>query len=98
MTLTRIIVWMPMWLICLMALGCLPWGRGRLHSPSEVTSWTHDRLVLSNGRTIVLPDVDALPDTSAFLSHAAQRGVEVMPNGRVVGLMTVHSGAGMKGT
>ncbi|QIF01469.1 hypothetical protein [Roseimicrobium sp. ORNL1] len=65
-----------------------------LSNPIPVKAWTTGGLQLDDGRLLPLPDVMALPEKSAALSEATQRGVEISQDGRVLGLVRVHHWCG----
>jgi len=66
----------------------------RLDSPSSVRGWSEDSVSLADGRTVKLPGFRRLPKISKALSEATKRGVEITPDGRVVGLVRVHHWCG----
>jgi hypothetical protein len=63
-------------------------------SPVVVTNWSESGLHLADGREIQLPGIRKLPASSAALTEATKRGVEVDENGRVYGLVRVHHWCG----
>jgi hypothetical protein len=65
-----------------------------LRSPATVTGWTREGLLLEDGRLVPLLGVTELPDKSEALTQATARGVELTPEGRVVGLVKVHHWCG----
>ncbi len=80
---------------CLLALSA--YGRRiveELRSPVAVKGWSRGGLLLSDGRAVSLPDIRVLPISSAALSEAIRRGVELGSGGRVYGLVRVHHGCG----
>ena len=65
-----------------------------LENPLSVLSWNKAGLELSDGRLVPLPGVRELPAESLVLAEATRRGVEIDPNGRVIGLVQVHHWCG----
>jgi len=65
-----------------------------LNNPVQVEAWTAAGLGSVDGRTIPLPGVTRLPETSDALAEAKKRGIEVAENGRVYGLVRVHHWCG----
>lgn len=61
----------------------------RLRSPIEVRGWSPDGLRLADGRVMQLPGFRKLPLRSVALSRATERGIEVTPEGRVIGLVKI---------
>lgn len=66
----------------------------RLNSPIRVIGWTSEGLQLEDGRTIALPELVSLPASSAALSEATSRGVEIAADGRVYGLVRIDHWCG----
>src|SRR2546430_9087425 len=66
----------------------------KLESPVPVRGWSEDRLLSADGQTILLPGFRKLPKTSKALFEATKRGVEITPDGLVVGLVRVHHWCG----
>ncbi len=60
-----------------------------LDSPVAVTAWGKEGLYLRDGRLVRLPGIAKLPETSEALSRATGRGVQVTPEGRVLGQVRV---------
>ena len=65
-----------------------------LENPLSVLGWNKAGLELSDGSFVPLPGVTALPAQSLVLAEATRRGVEIDPNGRVIGLVRVHHWCG----
>lgn len=65
-----------------------------LRAPVAVVGWTTAGLRLADGRVVLPAGLLALPATSEALAEATGRGVEVAPDGRVVGLVRVHRTCG----
>ncbi|MBN1512145.1 MAG: hypothetical protein JXB13_09035 [Phycisphaerae bacterium] len=65
-----------------------------LNNPVQVETWTADGLVSVGGRTIPLPGVTRLPETSDALVEVKKRGIEVAEDGRVYGLVRIHHWCG----
>lgn len=65
-----------------------------LNQPTHVNDWSDLGLILEDGKTLQLPGYTKLPNQSAALSQAISRGVEVTPNGRVIGLVRIHHWCG----
>jgi hypothetical protein len=66
----------------------------RLNNSVPVKSWTPEGLALSDGRTVLLPGIHALPGVSPALTEMTKRGVEIAPNGNVYGLVRIHHWCG----
>jgi len=65
-----------------------------LRNPHVVLGWSTSGLELEDGRTISLPGIAELPESSAMLPHLLSSGVEIDPAGRVYGLIRVHHWCG----
>ena len=65
-----------------------------LEHPRSVAGWTEHGLTLSDGSILPLPGIGELPSESIPLAQATQHGVEVDPNGRVIGLVRLHHWCG----
>jgi hypothetical protein len=65
-----------------------------LVNPIEVKGWTAAGLDLSDGRSVALLGVEALPIQSSVLSEVVRQGVEITPDGQVYGLVKVHHWCG----
>lgn len=68
------------------------WPRSHIESlrgPISVKGWSDDGLLLADGRIVPLPGIRTLPRTSRALSLATKDGVEILPDGQVVGLLKV---------
>jgi hypothetical protein len=65
-----------------------------LESPVAVITWGTTGLVLADGSTVPLPGIDALPAESDVLTQTTARGVEITPDGRVIGLVRIHHWCG----
>jgi hypothetical protein len=65
-----------------------------LHSPVAVLAMTSGGLRLDDGRVVQIPGVASVPLGSPALIEATASGVEVEPDGRLVGLVRVHHGCG----
>ena len=61
----------------------------RLQGAVEVDGWSASGLKLRDGRTVQLPGFRELPKESVALARATSRGVEITPEGRVIGLVKV---------
>ncbi len=67
-------------------------GADRLQGAVAVTGWDSGALLLADGRRLALPGLKELPPaTSVVLRVATKNGVEVRPDGRVIGLVPVYS-------
>jgi hypothetical protein len=66
----------------------------RLQSPLTVRGWSRDGLLLEDGRLVPLPGIEALPTDSEALKQGTARGIEITPDGRVMGLLKVHHWCG----
>jgi hypothetical protein len=72
-----------------------PRGADSLRNAVAVKSWDKAGLVLSDDRRLPLPGLKELPEaTSVVLRMATKNGVEIQPDGRVVGLMPVYAERG----
>jgi len=60
-----------------------------LQSPVGVRGWNREGLLLEDGRLVRLPKIKALPAQSEALTQATAHGVEITPEGRVIGLVNV---------
>jgi hypothetical protein len=60
-----------------------------LNNPVVVIASDEHGLLLADGRRIGLPGVSRIPATSMALDRATAAGVEITPDGRVVGLLRV---------
>jgi len=60
-----------------------------LQNPLQVSEWNSGGLVLSTGRIVTVPGIKNLPLTSAALIEATSHGIEIGPEGRVIGLVRV---------
>lgn len=65
------------------------WYIERLDHPVDVETVTADGLVLHDGRRIALPDIKTVPAGSTVFRKALKDGVEVQPDGEVIGLLNV---------
>jgi len=65
-----------------------------LRSPVAVKGWSDKGLLLADGRAVSLPGIRVLPSSSAALTEATWRGVELGRGGRVYGLVRVHHWCG----
>jgi len=65
-----------------------------LRNPITINGWSSTGLRAGDGRTIPLPGFTRLPAQSEALRRATARGVEIMPDGRVIGLVEVHHWCG----
>ena len=65
-----------------------------LRHPLPVSGWTSEGLTLTDGRTVPLRGVHALPLESVALAQVIGRGVEINADGRVYGLVKVHHWCG----
>ncbi len=65
-----------------------------LEDPIAVSGWSNDRLTLDDGRRIGLPGITGLPSESEALTGAIAKGVEITPDGRVIGLLKIHHWCG----
>ncbi len=79
--------------------GMLTWDRPvdvieQLHEPAEVTGWDQRGLILKSGGIVPLPNCTKMPESSVALEQMTKRGVEITPEGRVIGLMRVWSFCG----
>lgn len=61
----------------------------RLQGAVEVDGWAASGLRLKDGRTVQLPGFRELPKESFALARATSQGVEITPEGRVIGLVRV---------
>ena len=66
----------------------------RLSSVRQVRGWNKGALVLADGKLVPLPGVSELPDKSEALAQATKHGVEIDPEGRVIGLVAIHHWCG----
>lgn len=62
-----------------------------LTSPRQVTAVTSEALILDDGRHVALPYMESLPATDELFLRALEDGVEVMPDGEVIGLLRVYN-------
>ncbi len=79
--------------------GMLTWDRPvdvieELHEPAEVTGWDQRGLILKSGLIVPLPNCIKMPESSVALEQMTKRGVEITPEGRVIGLVRVWSFCG----
>lgn len=65
-----------------------------LQNPIAVTRWNSEGLILADGRMVQLPGLRSLPISSAALTEATKRGVEVGTDGRIRGLVSIHHWCG----
>jgi hypothetical protein len=65
-----------------------------LEHPVKVSGWNTDGLHLADGRMVQLPGIQSLPPSSPALDEVIKRGVELRPDGRVIGLVRVHHWCG----
>jgi hypothetical protein len=65
-----------------------------LRNPRQVRGWSSAGLILDDGRTVPLPGIRLIPSQSKVLANATGRGVEINPDGRVIGLVKVHHWCG----
>lgn len=65
-----------------------------LQDPVAVSKWSSDGLHLADGRIMQLPGLRSLPVDSAALAEATKRGVEIHPDGHVLGLVRIHHWCG----
>jgi len=65
-----------------------------LQNSVGVKRWSPDGLSLTDGRTLQLPGLRALPSQSAALTEVTKRGVEVGAKGRIYGLVRIHHWCG----
>ncbi len=63
------------------------WSTERLDHPVVVKSLTDKTLVLADGRSVALPFIKRLPVNDPVFLKAIKHGVEVGPDGEVVGLI-----------
>jgi hypothetical protein len=75
-----------------------PRGSDALKNGAAVQGWDSGALLLADGRRVALPGLKELPPAnSVVLRIATKSGVEVQPDGRVVGLVPVYSEWGSEG-
>jgi hypothetical protein len=60
-----------------------------LTNPRTVRDWSSEGLRLEDGQTVALPGISSLPAKSAILSELVRQGVELTPDGRVMGLVRI---------
>jgi hypothetical protein len=94
----RLTIWRCMALVAIVAY-CLAVIASRriveeLDSAVAITGWSNQGLILADGQTVKLPEIQVLPLSSAALSEATKRGVELGRDGRVIGLVRVHHWCG----
>jgi hypothetical protein len=61
-----------------------------LNNPRVVQSWDVKGLILTDGSRVTLPGIVEIPADSKALKIGMVRGIEVTPEGRVIGLVRVH--------
>jgi hypothetical protein len=66
----------------------------KLEAPVQIRTLRPDGLVTADGRVIRLPYVRLLPVSNLIFAAATTRGVELGPNGTVMGLIDVHHWCG----
>jgi hypothetical protein len=66
------------------------WYTERLDHPVLVKVATNKTLVLADGRSVPLPFIKRLPVNDTVFLKALEHGVEVGPDGEVVGLITIY--------
>lgn len=65
-----------------------------LQNSVAVIRWNSEGLLLADGRTVQLPGLRSLPVSSAALTEATKRGIELDANGRVWALVRIHHWCG----
>jgi hypothetical protein len=66
----------------------------KLSHPVNVVRWSDTALILSDGRQVPLRGIAQLPRESKALTAATSEGVEVTPDGAVIGLLPIHHWCG----
>jgi hypothetical protein len=61
-----------------------------LSDPVKVLRWTDTALVLADGRQVPLRGIAELPHDSPALTAVTSEGVEVGPDGAVIGMLPIH--------
>jgi len=65
-----------------------------LHDPVDVKDWTSTGLQLADGRVVMPKGMQQLPKESFALKKVIEGGVEVEPDGRVIGRLVVRPNCG----
>jgi len=65
-----------------------------LSNPVQVVRWSDTALILADGRQVPLRGIAQLPRESNALKAATSEGVEVTPDGAVIGLLPIHHWCG----
>ncbi|MCA9054261.1 MAG: hypothetical protein KDA75_10515 [Planctomycetaceae bacterium] len=66
------------------------WYFEELQSPRQVSHVTQAALTLADGAIVALPRVRSIPAEHPILQQALQAGVEITPDGEVLGLVSVQ--------
>lgn len=66
----------------------------KLREPHTVVDWDEHGLWLADGRHVRLTGTEPLPLNSPLLEQAIVHGVELTPEGRVIGLLKIHHWCG----